>query len=147
MLCTGPSACEALASPKGILCLWVPVGSPATCTVTRSQLDTVVALQGKAAWKLQQKQVEEALYLQFAFKHNTDGPLACPQLSQQTSRSHTGPAKLPEAAAPSPRCGTDRFWHGVKKVQTADLPSALLALCGSWHWGIARCTPIVVGTK
>lgn len=76
--CSSPSACEALAFPKGIVCPWVPAGSRATCMVTVSQLDIVVALQGKAAWELQQKQ--EALYLQFAFKHSTARPLAHPQL-------------------------------------------------------------------
>lgn len=55
--------------------------------------DTVVALQRKVLWELQQKQVEEDLYLHFAFKHNTSGLLACSQLSQQASHSYTGPAK------------------------------------------------------
>lgn len=73
--CSSPSACEALAFHKGIVCPWVP-----TCTVTVSKLDVVVALQGKAVWELQQKKVEEASYLQFAFKHNTARPLAYPQL-------------------------------------------------------------------
>lgn len=78
---------------KGIACPWVTAGSLATCTATRSLLDTVVALQRKVVWELQQKQVEEALYLHFAFKHNTSGLLACSQLSQQASHSYTGPAK------------------------------------------------------
>lgn len=78
--CSSPSACEALAFHKGIVCPWVPAGSGAMCTGTVSQLDIVMALQGKAAWELQPKQVEEALYSQIAFKHNTARPLANPQL-------------------------------------------------------------------
>lgn len=87
----------------------------------------------------------KGLYLQFAFKDNTNEPLAYSQLSQQTSHSHAGPAGLPEVAAPSPRRRTDRFWHGVKKVEAADLPPAPLALCGSRRWDITQHTPIVVG--
>lgn len=145
--CTSPSACEALPFPKDIMCPWVPAGSPATGTVTGSQLDTVVTLQGKAAWELQQKQVEEALYLQFAFKHNADRPLACPQLSQQTSHFHTGPTGLLEVAAPSPSSRTDRFWQGVKKVEAADLPPTPSALLRNQSWGFAWCAPTVVSTK
>lgn len=111
---------RSLAFPKDIVCPWVPAGSPATGTVTGSQMDAVVALQGKAAWELRRKQVEEALYLQFAFKHNTDRPLAGPQLSQQTSRFHAGPTGLLEVAVPSPSSRSGRFWQGVKKVEAVD---------------------------
>lgn len=89
--------------------------SRATHTVTVSQLDTVVALQGKAAWELQQKQVEEALYLQFAFKHSTARPLAYPQL----------PSTHPSAMQVKPGCwreqifsqgmGLTDFGTGLKK--------------------------------
>jgi len=41
--CTGPSACDAPASPKGIRCPWVPAGPLATRTASGSRLVAAVA--------------------------------------------------------------------------------------------------------
>lgn len=90
--------------PRAPGALGCPPGSPATCTATGSRLDTVVASQGKSAWEMPQKEVEEAFYLQFAFKHNTDGlsvlssavPANIP-LPRESNRAAGGGSSFPEA--------------------------------------------------
>lgn len=122
---------------KGIACPWVTAGSLATCTATRSPLTRWWRCKERYCGSCSRNKWKR-LYIYILLLNTT--PVG-------SWHALNCPSKHPTPTRVQPRRGTDRFWHRDKKLEAANLPPAPSALCGSWCWGVARCTPAVVGMK